>query len=118
MKDRPEIVERTFQFAVRIVKLASHLDKQRVPRLLVGQLLASGTSIGANTAEAQGAVSKRDFTNKLAIAMREANETVYWLRLLVASQSVTSTKVDLLIADGQSIANTLGAIIRNTKRKD
>ena len=118
MKERPEIVERTFEFAVRIVKLAAYLTKQRVPRLLVGQLLASGTSIGANTAEAQGAVSKREFANKLAIAMREANETVYWLRLLVASETVAPAKVELLITDGESIAKTLGAIIRNAKRRE
>lgn len=118
MKERPEIVERTFQFAVRIVKLAAHLNREAVPRPLVGQLLRAGTSIGANTSESQGAVSKREFANKLAIAMREANETIYWLRLLVAAECVAPAKVDLLIADGQSISKTLGAIIRNTKKRD
>jgi len=75
-----DICERTFDFAVRIVRLCRFLDEQPgVGRTLAGQLLCNGTSIGASVEEAQGRQSKADFLSKISIACKEARETLYWL---------------------------------------
>jgi four helix bundle protein len=88
------INERTFEFAVRITKLCSYLDKQPgTPRLLAAQLFRSGTSIGANIEESRSAESDKDFISKQSIALKEARETKYWLKLLVKSEIVPSEKV-------------------------
>jgi four helix bundle protein len=77
-KDQPDIQERTFAFAVRIVKLCRHLDEQPgVSRTLGRQLLRAGTSVCANMEEAQAGESKADFIHKCAIALKEARETHY-----------------------------------------
>jgi four helix bundle protein len=93
--DRPaDICSRTFEFAVRIVNLSSYLlGKPGVSRTLANQLLKAGTSIGANIEEAQGGQSRADFISKNAIALKEARETHYWLRLLVASKVVPESRV-------------------------
>ena len=78
-----DIKERTFLFALEIVRLCQKLEKQSdVYRTLGRQLLRSGTSIGANTEEAQAGQSRADFINKYSIVLKEARETLYWLRLL------------------------------------
>ena len=82
MKTSNLIVEKSFQFSLRIVKLFGHLKKNRVERELALQLLRSGTSIGANVEEAIGGASRKDFIHKLTIAYKEARETNYWLKLL------------------------------------
>lgn len=82
-----DIRERTFDFVVRIVKLCQYLDeKPGVGQTLGKQLLRSGTFIGANIEEAQAGQSKPDFISKNAIALKEARETLYWLRLLAATK--------------------------------
>jgi len=89
-----DICERTFAFAVRIVKLCRYLERQSwVDRQLVIQLLKAGTSIGANVEEAQAGQSRADFTSKNSIALKEARETIYWLRLLMESDSVSRKRV-------------------------
>src|SRR5437870_13608300 len=81
-----DIRKRTFDFAVRIVSLCSYLlSKPGVRRTLANQLLKAGTSIGANIEEAQAGQSRADFISKNAIALKEARETHYWLRLLIAT---------------------------------
>ena len=78
-----KITDRSFNFAVRIVRLCQFLEKQdRVSKTLANQLLRSGTSVGANIEEAQAGQSKADFTAKMSIARKEARETLYWLKLL------------------------------------
>jgi four helix bundle protein len=84
-----KITERSFLFAVRIVRFCRFLERHdNVSRTLAGQLLRSGTSIGANVEEVQAGQSKSDFIAKMSIARKEARETNYWLRLLVASDIV------------------------------
>ena len=88
-----EISERAFEFAVRVVKLCQKLDEQPgVSRTLANQLLRSGTSIGANLEESKGGQSRADFLSKVSISLKEARETNYWLRLLIATD-ITSQKV-------------------------
>lgn len=110
------ISERTFNFAVRIVKLCSFLEeKSGVSRTLGQQLLRSGTSIGANTAESKSGQSRKDFLNKLEIALKEARETKYWLRLLVAAEIVTKQRLVTLLEEIEEIIKILVSITRKIK---
>jgi len=113
----PDIRIRTFDFAVRLVGLCQYLDAQPgVGRTLGKQLLRAGTSVGANVEEAQAGQSKADFISKYAIALKEARETHYWLRLLVASNVVTSVRVSDLIKEADEIMRIIGAIIVSAKK--
>ena len=76
------ILDKSFEFSVRIVKLKKYLNKYKQERIMANQLLRSGTSIGANVTEADQAQSKADFISKMGIANKEAHETRYWIRLL------------------------------------
>lgn len=95
MKTENVIVEKSFQFALRIVKLFSLLKEKKVERDIALQLLRSGTSIGANIEEAMGGSSKKDFIHKLEIAYKEARESRYWLRLLKESKLLEDKLADL-----------------------
>ncbi|NJN13635.1 MAG: four helix bundle protein [Richelia sp. RM2_1_2] len=111
-----EITERTFDFAVRIVKLCQVLEeKPGVSRTLSTQLLRSGTSIGANVEEARAGQSKADFIHKNAIALKEARETHYWLRLLAATDIIPKDKLVNLLQEADELRRILGAIIVRTK---
>ena len=93
------IESKSFQFAVRIVKLCRHLRDNRHETVLSRQLLRSGTSIGANVAEAQQAQSRPDFVAKLSISLKEAVETNYWLRLLKATDDLSESEYNSIITD-------------------
>ena len=83
-----DIRERAFALAVRVVKLCRYLEKNSdVGRVIVTQLLKAGTSVGANLEEAQAGQSKPDFISKNAIALKEARESIYWLRLISATNN-------------------------------
>lgn len=111
------ITLRTFNFAVRVVKLAQHLDKSPgVPRTLSNQLLRAGTSIGANVEEAQGAQSRADFIAKMSIGLKEARETPYWLRILKAAELCSEKQLAELATEANEIVSILIAIVRNTKK--
>ena len=117
-KKKPrDIKERTFAFALEIVRLCQRLEKQTdVYRTLGRQLLKAGTSIGANTEEAQAGQSRADFISKYAIALKEARETIYWLRLIREIGSVKDDSIDTLIQEVHEISKIIGSIIVNTKK--
>ena len=112
---KPAIQEKSFAFAVRIVKLCRFLRDEKKEFVLSKQLLRSGTSIGANVAEAQQAQSKADFINKLNIALKEAGETNYWLRLLYATEYLTKNEYESIIADCSETERLLISIIKTSK---
>jgi four helix bundle protein len=113
-----DIRERTFQFAVRIVKLCQRLDLMSgVPRTLSHQLLKAGTSVGANVEEAQGGQSRPDFISKNNIALKEARETHFWLRLLVASNILSEHELSELIDETDQIMRILGSIVVRTRAR-
>ena len=85
------IKEKSFQFAIRTVKMYSHLKEAKKEYVMSKQVLRSGTSIGANIREALNGESKADFIHKLAIAQKEADETLYWLELLKATEFIDDT---------------------------
>ena len=112
------INERTFEFAVRITKLCSYLDKQPgTSRLLAAQLFRSGTSIGANIEESRSAESDKDFVSKQSIALKEARETKYWLKLLVKSEIVSDEKVAGLVDECEQLMRIIAKSIVTTKGK-
>jgi four helix bundle protein len=111
-----DIQNRTFEFAVRIVNLCRHLDeKPGVGRTIGRQLLRAGTSVGANVEEAQAGQSKADFISKIAIALKEARETLYWLRLLAASNVLPVERLSGLQTEIAELMRVLGAIIVSAK---
>jgi len=115
--ERTDIVECTFLFAIQIVKLCRNLERTSgASRSLSLQLLRSGTSIGANVEEAQAGQSKADFMSKMAIALKEARETGYWLRLIRESGIATTDSLDLLEKEASELAKILGAIISKVKK--
>lgn len=114
MKD---ICERTFEFAVRIVKLCQELDKTPgVSRTLCKQLLSAGTSVGANVEEAQAAQSRADFISKNSIGLKEARESHFWLRLLIAAEIMPEKRLAGLRDEADEIKRILGSIIVSTKQ--
>ena len=106
MEQRKNIVrEKSFGFAVRIVRLNQYLVEKKKEYTVARQVLKSGTSIGANVEEADNAISKADFSNKISIALKEAKETHYWLRLLVETGHLELPLFESLIKDCMNFAN-------------
>ena len=108
------IKEKSFMFAVRIVNLCKIL-KQRNEFVLSRQLLRSATSVGANTREALNAESKKDFIHKLQIAQKEADESIYWLELLHATEYLNDKEFSSLNNDAVELSKILKSIILSTK---
>ena len=117
MMKAQNIKEQTFQFSIRVVRLCQTLDASPgVSRTLANQLLRSGTSIGANVEEAHGSQSKADFIAKMYIACKEARETHYWLRLLVATELVPALKMEELTDEANQLVAILTSIVKNTRK--
>ncbi len=109
------VENKSFFFAVRIVKLCKHLRGTKKEYTLSKQLLRSGTSIGANVSEAQQAQSRADFIAKLSIALKEAVETSYWLRLLQATDYLNNMEFKSIQNDCCELERMLTAIIKSSK---
>lgn len=108
--------EKSYAFALRIVKLYRHLAKEQHEFVISKQILRSGTSIGANIEEAGQAQSKPDFIHKLSIAQKESFETHYWLRLLRDSELLGSKVAESLIEDAVELQKLITASIKTAKR--
>jgi four helix bundle protein len=112
-----DIAERTFEFAERIVALCRAAKSRDVAaRVIIGQLVRAGTSVGANVEEAQGSHSRADFANKCSIACKEARETRYWLRLLAASGIVSTASLTDLLAECDELVAILTTIVKKAKQ--
>ena len=109
------VQNKSFQFAVRIVKLCKYLREEQKEFIMTKQLLRSGTSIGANIAEAQQAQSKSDFVHKMSIALKEASETNYWIRLLHATDYLNEWAMESMILDCSELEKMLTVIIKSAK---
>lgn len=108
------IAEKTLDFAVRIVNLQKHLVAEKKEFVLSRQILRCGTSIGANVAEAQRGQSTPDFATKMCIALKEANETEYWLCLLYRTDYLTQAQYESVLADLREILCLLTSICKKT----
>ena len=109
------IAEKTFRFAVRIVKLGQYLMNEKKEYILSKQIIKSGTSIGANIEEADGGQSKADFVAKCQISYKEAKETKYWLRLLEATGYIEANLANSLLNDCQEIIRIIQSILKPQK---
>ena len=107
---------RSFAFALRVVKLYQHLCEDKREYVLSKQLLRSGTAIGALVREAEQAESKADFVHKLSIALKEANESEYWIELLHQSGFIDTKGFESVISDLEHLLKLLTAIIKKTKQ--
>ena len=107
--------DKSYQFALRVIKLYKYISAEKKEYVLSKQVLRSGTSIGANVEEANQAQSKADFVHKLSIAQKEAFETDYWLRLLRDSEYLTATQADSLLNDCREVQKLLTTSIKTAK---
>ena len=114
--DKDNVVkDKSLEFAVRIVNLYKFLVNEQKEFVMSKQILRSGTSIGANIREAEQAQSRADFINKLNIALKEANETEYWLELLIRTEYITREQYESINNDSTEINKLLISIIKTTK---
>jgi len=116
MRKPNAVADKSFDFAVRIVNLYRFLCDEKREYILSKQLLRSGTSIGANIEEALQAQSKRDYLSKMNIALKEANESLYWIRLFHATHLLDDKQKDSLFADCNEVISLLVAIVKTTKK--
>ena len=105
-------------FAIRIIRLYKYLVAEKQEYILSRQILRSGTSIGANVRESVNAQSTMDFISKLSIALKEANETEYWLELLHETDYLNDSQYQSIYADCRIILSTLTKIIVVKKKKE
>lgn len=116
MEEPRKIQERSFEFALRIVRLHEYLcNKRGAARLIARQMLKSATSVGANLEEATGAQSKADFISKCSIAAKEARESRYWLRLLTGCKSIKPDLIAPLIIEAGEIVAVVTTIVKNAE---
>ena len=110
--------QKSKSFAVRIIKFVNLLQNEKKENIISKQLLRSGTSIGANVRESYNAQSKADFISKLHIALKEADETAYWLELLYESDIISSQYFDSLYSELKEIIALLTASIKTSKNNE
>jgi four helix bundle protein len=115
---RRDLADRTKQFALRVIRLVASLPKTKVADVLGRQLLRSATSIGANYREASRATTKKHFSSMMAIALREADETLYWLELLSESGAIKPQLVKDLINESGQLVAILAASVKRARISD
>ena len=109
------LYEKSRRFASRIVRLHSYLQKEKGEHVISAQIVRSGTSIGANIAEAMYAASRRDFINKLTIALKECSETIYWLDILEDNGYFDADKANGITGDCRELIKMLVATVKKLK---
>ncbi len=109
------IKNKSFKFAIRIVKLYQFLVSEKKEYVLSKQLLRSGTSVGAMVREAEHSESKADFIHKMAIAQKEINESIYWLELLKETDYLSNEEYESINKDAVEVIKMLTSIIKTTK---
>lgn len=111
------IENKSFQFAIRIVRLYKFLCEEKKEYILSKQLLRAGTSIDANVTESQQAQSKPDFVSKISIALKEASETKYWIKLLGATEYLSENQTKSILDDCVEIEKILVTILKSAKNQ-
>ena len=110
------VIDKSKQFAVRIVRLYQYLANEKKEYILSKQVLRSGTSIGANVREAHRGQSKRDFTAKMNIALKEAAETEYWLEILHETEYINDDAFTSIISDCSELNRLLISIVKSSNK--
>lgn len=109
---------KSYTFALRVIKLYNYLKDSKAEYVLSKQLLRAGTAIGALVSESEFAQSKADFANKLSVALKEPNETRYWLRLIKDSKLITDEEFNSINPDAEELIRLLVASIKTAKKTD
>jgi four helix bundle protein len=115
MKKENVVYDKAYKFAIMIVKAYEYLVNNKKMSKIADQLLRSGTSIGANLSEANGAISKADFSSKVSIAYKECLETKFWISLLKDTNHIDEKTFDSIYADPEEIGRLLFAILKTTR---
>ena len=116
--NKANIAERTVAYSLRIIKLYRELEKDNIGRILGKQLLRSGTSIGANIHEAQGARTKADFIAKVSISYKETRESAYWLRLLQEAGIISPNRLSELFNETEQLIKIISSILITSKNQE
>lgn len=117
MKDENIVAEKSYAFALRIIKLYKYIKLEQNEFVISKQILRSGTSIGALIREAEHAQSDADFLNKMNVSLKEANETQYWLMLLKDSDYISEESYDSISNDCVELIKLLASIVKSMKQK-
>lgn len=112
------LYNKSYAFAIRAVKGYQYLSKEKREFVLSKQFLKSGTSIGANVAEANGAISKADFSSKISIAYKESLERKYWLNLLLDTNFISKKTFNSMHQDADELSKILYSILKTTRIKN
>jgi len=113
----PDIVGRSFDFTVRIVRLSKAMPRTMAESVVARQMMRAGSSVGANVEEAQAASTKKEFSRRMEIAQSEARETLYWLRLTAASELVPRARLTELLKEADELVRILTAIARKSRSR-
>lgn len=111
-----DIPDRTFKFGTEIVKLALTFPRNSAGFAISNQIIRSGTSIGANVEEAQNSSSRKEFIHGMTVALKEARETLYWLKIVNGTSLVSSSKIPELEQENLELVKILTAIVKNSKK--
>jgi len=111
------VYKKSFAFAIRVIKLYKYLVKSQKEFVMSKQMLRSGTAVGALIREAKHGESKADFIHKMSIALKEANETVYWLELLSATDYITKDEFTSIHMDAIELVKMLASTVKSSKLK-
>ena len=114
---KKSFLDRLLKFSVSVVNLSNQLPKTPAGFAIASQFIRSGTSIGANVEEAQDASSTKDFVQKLSIALREARETNYWLRIMQMTEMISKEKTSRVILECGEIIAILTSSVKSSKKK-
>lgn len=115
MSNKSILIDKSFEFAINIVELYKNIIQDKKEYQLSKQLLRAGTSIGANIRESIYAQSKKDFLSKMNIALKEANETEYWIELLIRTSFITLDEGNKLLSESRQLKAMLIATVKTTK---
>ena len=115
MNSNNVVLDKCLKFSVRIVRLYQYLCSESKDYVISKQLLRCGTSIGANVHEAQYAVSKNDFLNKMHISLKESAETLYWIELLYQTDYLSEPQYNSILADCEELRDILSSITKTTR---
>ena len=116
MKNSNLIKDKSYDFALHIIKIVQKIRNQHNEYALTGQLIRSGTSIGANIEEAVGAQSRNDFLHKISVAYKEARESNYWIRLLRDTKYLDAQVAEKLLKENLELLKIIGSIQKTIKK--
>jgi len=114
-KTEYDIHERIYDFVVRVIKLTNSVPNTSANSVIIPQLLRCVTSMGANDSEADGTLTKKDFIHCYTVVRKENKETIFWLRLIAATNAAIENKMEAVIQEGKEIAAIISTIINNTR---